>query len=695
MKINSRANFRAHLNRVPNEPTPFRLLTIFLAFLAALSLSGCVGLTGAGTPAATTNSAASGTLAASATSFSFGNVTVGSNSSQTLTLTNSGTAAVAISQATVTGAAFSIAGGASAVSIPAGQSYAFQILFAPQTAGNATGSISVSSNATNSSLSVSLTGTGMTALAITAQPASQSVTSGQTASFTLGATGTGTLTYQWKKNGAAISGATSASYTTPATAISDNGAQFTVVVTDSTGSVTSNAAILTVTAAPVAPTISQQPASQTVTAGQTATFSVTATGTATLTYQWKKNGAAISGATSASYTTPATAASDSGAQFTVTITNSVGNVTSNTATLTVNVPPSITAQPVSQTVTAGQNATFSVTATGSGTLTYQWKKNGTAISGATSASYTTPATGASDNGALFTVTITNSVGNVTSNAATLRVNVPPSITAQPANKTVVAGQTATFSVTAAGTATLTYQWNRNGSAISGATSASYTTPATTASDNGAQFSVTVTNGSGSMTSNAATLTVTPATFILNTSTTNLSFSSVNTGSSSVLSVTFTNAGNSNVNISNVSISGAGFTASGISSGQIVSPGQTATLNVTFAPSATGSVTGSATVASNAAPSPATISLSGTGVTPVAHSVTLSWTASTSTVSGYNIYRAGVSGGPYTKLNSSLDASTTYVDSTVQSGQTYFYVATSVDSTGDESAYSSEVSATIP
>ena len=277
----------------------------------------------------------------------------------------------------------------------------------------------------------------------------------------------------------------------------------------------------------------------------------------------------------------------------------------------------------------------------------------------------------------------------------MTVNVPPSITAQPANKTVIAGQTATFTVTAAGTATLTYQWNRNGSAIFGATSASYTTPATTASDNGAQFSVTVTNGMGNVTSNAATLTVTPATFILNASTTSLSFSSVNTGSSSVLSVTFTNAGNSNVNISNVSISGAGFTASGVSSGQIVSPGQTATLSVTFAPSAAGSVTGSATVASNAASSPATISLSGTGVTPVAHSVTLGWTASTSTVSGYNMYRAGVSGGPYTKLNVSLDTLTTYVDSTVQSGQTYFYVVTSVDSTGAESAYSSEVTATIP
>jgi hypothetical protein len=150
------------------------------------------------------------------------------------------------------------------------------------------------------------------------------------------ATGTAPLAYQWKKNSVAISGATSSSYTTPATAISDNGAQFTVAVSNTTGSATSGAATLTVSAAAVAPLIAAQPVSQTVTAGQTASFSVTATGTAPLTYQWKKNGTAISGATSASYTTPATSTSDSGGQFTVAASNTVGTVTSNTATLTVN-----------------------------------------------------------------------------------------------------------------------------------------------------------------------------------------------------------------------------------------------------------------------------------------------------------------------------------------------------------------------
>ena len=299
---------------------------------------------------------------------------------------------------------------------------------------------------------------------------------------------------------------------------------------------------------------------------------------------------------------------------------------------------------------------------------------------------------ASDNGALFTVTVTDTAGSSTSSAATLTVNAPPTISAQPASKTVTAGQTATFSVTASGAGTLTYQWKKNSAAISGATSASYTTPATTSTDNGASFTVTVTNAAGNTTSNAATLTVTTSTLILNANKTSLPFGNVTTGTNTVLTVIFTNAGNANINISNVSVSGSGFTGSGVSSGQILTPGQTATLSVTFAPSATGAVTGTATVTSNATTSPATIALSGTGVAPVAHSVTLGWNASTSAVSGYNVYRASVSGGPYTKVNSSVDTLTTYVDSTVQSAQTYFYVATSVDSTGAESTFSAEVSA---
>src|SRR6516162_6547971 len=156
----------------------------------------------------------------------------------------------------------------------------------------------------------------------------------------------------------------------------------------------------------VAPSIVTQPASQTVTVGQTATFSVTAFGTAPLSYQWWRNGTSISGATSATYTTATTTTSDSGSQVSVAVSNSTGSVTSNTATLTVNaaaVAPSITTQPASQTVTVGQTATFSVTASGTAPLSYQWRKNGTSISGATSATYTTATTTTSDSGSQVSV----------------------------------------------------------------------------------------------------------------------------------------------------------------------------------------------------------------------------------------------------------------------------------------------------
>jgi hypothetical protein len=278
---------------------------------------------------------------------------------------------------------------------------------------------------------------------------------------------------------------------------------YTLTVTNASGSVTSTATV-TVN---IPPSITTQPASQTVIVGQTATFNVVASGTAPLSYQWTKNGVNISGATSASYTTPATVAADNGAKFAVVVTNVAGSVSSNNAILTVNIPPSITTQPANQTVTLGQTATFNVVASGTAPLSYQWTKNGVNISGATSASYTTPATVAADNGAKFAVVVTNVAGSVTSSNAILTVNTPPSITTQPVNQAVNLGQTATFNVVASGTAPLSYQWTKNGVNVSGATSASYTTPATVATDNGAQFAVVVTNVAGSVTSNSATLTV--------------------------------------------------------------------------------------------------------------------------------------------------------------------------------------------
>ena len=143
-------------------------------------------------------------------------------------------------------------------------------------------------------------------------------------------------------------------------------------------------------------------------------------------------------------------------------------------------------------------------------MSYQWQKNGVPISNATAASYTTAATGAADNGALFAVVVSNAAGSATSNSAKLTVaaTTAPSITAQPAAQSVASGKTATFTVTATGTSPMFYQWQKGGAPISNATAASYTTPATSAADNGALFAVVVSNAAGSATSNSAKLTVT-------------------------------------------------------------------------------------------------------------------------------------------------------------------------------------------
>src|SRR5712691_10683433 len=181
-----------------------------------------------------------------------------------------------------------------------------------------------------------------------------------------------------------------------------------------------------------------------------------------------------------------------------------------------------------------------------------------------------------------------------------------------------------------------------------------------------------------------------ATLQLTTSPTSLSFGNVTVGSSTQ-TVTLTNSGNSSVSISQVQVSGPGFSTSGLTPPMTLLGGQSTNFIVAFTPAGGGSVTGSVSVVSNAANSPAIINLSGVGV----HLVTLNWDPSTLVVAGYNIYRGTQSGGPYTQLNSSPVLVTTYTDSTVQAGQAYFYVATAVDLNNVESMLSNEISATIP
>jgi Immunoglobulin I-set domain len=234
------------------------------------------------------------------------------------------------------------------------------------------------------------------------------------------------VSYQWYMNGAAV-GTNSSTYTVSGTTVGQNGAQVYVNVSNSAATVKSSVVTLTVNGGPTAPAITQQPASETVTMGQTASFSVGATGTAPLAYQWFMNGAPA-GMNSSTFSIAQTTTSESGTEVYAKVTNGQGSATSNTAVLTVTQTaeaPTITQQPASVTVTAGQTATFSITATGTSPLAYQWFMNGTAT-GTNADTYSIAQTTTGQNGAQIYATVTNGTGNATSNTATLTVNaVPP------------------------------------------------------------------------------------------------------------------------------------------------------------------------------------------------------------------------------------------------------------------------------
>jgi hypothetical protein len=340
---------------------------------------------------------------------------------------------------------------------------------------------------------------------ISSQPANQTRAVGQTATFSVTAAGSGSLSYQWKKDNVNVSGGTggnTASYTTPALGAGDNGAKFSCAITGANGTTTTIEALLSVAGAPV---ITTQPSGATVSVGQTASFTVAATGATS--YQWRKNGANIGGATSASYTTPATVISDNNAMFSVVVSNSTGSVTSNNALLVVGEAPIITSQPINDTLALGQVATFSVSATGPGSLAYQWRKNDVNIPGATGSTHNTPPTTSADFGSFYSCIVTNMFGSVTSSNAFLVMLKPVVITAHPLNVTVAPGETAIFNVGATGEPPLAYQWRRNGTAIPGATTPKYSFNAVK-SDSGAQFTCQVSNPVSSVISNVGHLIVT-------------------------------------------------------------------------------------------------------------------------------------------------------------------------------------------
>lgn len=376
----------------------------------------------------------------------------------------------------------------------------------------------------NPSVSVTTTIT-ISAPVILTQPVGQHVCTGSGILLTVSASYA--TSYQWNLNSTPIPGATNPSYNVAAAASGDAG-NYSVTVTNGVASVTSTVAIVA-----VGSSITSNPTGLSLHPTQTAAFSIAAQGVGPLAYQWYQipsggsTGVLIISANLSTYTTPAIDLTNNGDQYYATVTDSCGVLTSTDAALTVtagNVPPTIITQPVGQTVAAGGTTSFSLVATGTPVLTYQWYRvpagqaTGTAIPGATSASYTVPssATATTNDQDSYYAIVTNSYGQAVSQRAPLAVGngILLQITGQPITQYVDVGASATYQVTAVSTLPLTYQWYRADpgsstfTAITGATSSSYTVDSAASTDDGAVFYVVVSNGvTSSVTSTSAGLFV--------------------------------------------------------------------------------------------------------------------------------------------------------------------------------------------
>jgi uncharacterized repeat protein (TIGR02543 family) len=255
------------------------------------------------------------------------------------------------------------------------------------------------------------------------------------------------------------------------------------------------------------PLLATHPTPQTVTAGSPVTFTSGATGTAPLSYQWMLNGNSISGATNSIYSITNSQAGHSGT-YSALATNLFGSATSSNAVLVVNTPPSITAQPQSQSVAQAVNVTFSVSANGTAPLFYQWQVNSTNLPAATNSSLIITNVQSTDAG-LYSVGVSNLVNTIVSSNAVLTVNsapVAPSVMQQPVPQLVIAGQTAIFSAGVNGTLPLFFQWQCNGTNLPNAHTSTLTLPNAQIANVGS-YRLIASNSAGTNASTTAALTV--------------------------------------------------------------------------------------------------------------------------------------------------------------------------------------------
>jgi len=441
------------------------------------------------------------------------------------------------------------------------------------------------------------------------------------------------------------------------------------------------------------PSITAQPASQSIALGHTATFKVVATGSAPLSYQWMKRGANIAGATSASYTTSAATSADNGSTFQVKIRNSAGQVTSTAATLRVTSTLAVTTTTLPG-GTVGKSYLTSLQAS-SGTKPYTWSLSaGTLPTGLSLVSSTGVISGKPTSTGIhnLTVKVTDATSSKPQTATkSLSITIAAVVTPlQFSTGSLSAGQVGvgySKMIQATG-GTTPYHW----SISSGALPSGLTFSAATGTISGKPTK----SGSSTFTARVADST-SPS----QTATKSLTITVASAAAPVQITTTSVHSGQVGVPYSTTLLATDGTVPYrwSITSGSLPAGVTLAAATGTIAGTPTTSGTHSFTIHVTDSASPATTDSANFAITIAAgadHSVMLKWTASPSPgVTGYNVYRSTVSGSAYSKVNSSPVGGLSYTDATVVNGQTYYYVTTSVNAAGDESSYSTQVKMIIP
>ena len=600
---------------------------------------------------------APGQLGSNPSSFAFGNIQDGTSKSLSGTLTNSGGTTITISAASASGTGFSLSGLSLPVTLAAGQSTSFSVLFSPTAAGAASGSVSVTSNASNTNLSIPLTGTGVTQGTLAANPTSLpfgNVQDGSSTTLSETLTNTGGSSLTISAASASGTGFSLSGLTLPVTLTAGQSTSFSVKFSPTAAGAASGSISVTSN-------------------GSNPSLSIPLSGTGV-----------TQGTLTASPTILAFGNVQDGSNTTLseTLTNTGGSSLTISAASAGGTGFSLSGLTLPLTLVAGQSTSFSVkfapTSAGAASGSISITSNGS------NSSLSIPLSGTGVAPGTLTATPTSlafgsvQVGNRTNLSETLTNTGGPTVTISAAN---LSG--AGFSLTGL---TLPASLNTNQSVTFTATF----TPTTAGAASGS-ISVVSTASNSPLTialsgtgTTAGTLAVSPAT---------LAFGNVNVGSSSALGASLIASGAA-VTVNSASSNSSEFVLSGISLPVTIPAGQSSAFTVTFTPQSSGAASASLSFSSNASNSPAVQSLTGTGTTQTQHTVDLTWNSSAEAV-GYNIYRGTVSGGPYSMINSSLDSSTAYTDSTVTSGTTYYYVATAVNSSSEESGYSNQATAVIP